>query len=105
MQLAIEYLEFARSSLNHSGDRALELSDEFIEANLRQLVLRVRRFTSRRTQSEEISLAQQHLKEVAKSMLEKFPEARQVAAVTIAAEQPSDPRLLGFAASLADLKL
>jgi hypothetical protein len=104
-QLATEYLEFTQRSLERRGYRALKLSDEFVEANLHQLILRARRFTSHRTERDEIDAAQLRLKEAAETLLREFPEACQVAAVTIAAEQPDDPRLLGFAAALANLKL
>lgn len=105
MQLATEYLEFARHSLDRLGDKALGLSDDFIEANMRQFMARARRFTSHHTRQEEISAAQLHLKETAERMLQELPGAERVAAVTIAAEVPDDPRLLGFAAALAYLKL
>jgi len=105
MQLATEYLEFARQNYERRGEEALLLSDGFIEANLRQLVARARRFTRHNTKQEEINAAQRQLKEAAKRILQELPGAHQVAAVTIAAEQPDDPRLLGFAAALASLDL
>lgn len=105
MQLATEYLEFARQNFDRGGDEALALSDDFIEANLRQLVARARRFTRHNTKQEEINAAQLQLKEAAKRIIQALPGARQVAAVAIAAERPDDPRLLGFAAALASLDL
>lgn len=105
MQLAAEYLEFARQAYDRQGKQALDLSDGFIEANLRNLALRVRRFTSRHTPQEDINVAQMQLKSAAKAMLQDIPDARLVAIVTIAAEDPSDPRLLAFTASLANMRL